>query len=247
MTRSTLKRTALALLAVVIQGCASLPPGTLRDPADPFERYNRAAFSFNDTVDRAVLRPVAVAYKTVTPDPLRRAVSNFFGNLSDIPTIANDLLQGKPTMAATHAGRVALNSTFGLLGLIDLATPMGLERQREDFGLTLGAWGFGSGPYLVLPLLGPSSVRDTAGLGVDFATDPVLRLRDHDVRNAAAALRIENQRAELLGIEKTLKSIELDPYVFMRDTYLARRRNAVEGDDPPAPMTEGESGHPAHE
>src|SRR5450755_209098 len=178
MTRTNSRLMTVVLLAAGLQGCASLPPGSVRDPGDPWERYNRAAYAFNDTVDRAVLKPVARGYKAATPDVVRQGVGNFFGNLSDIPTVANDVLQGQFKSAATHVGRVAINSTFGLLGLVDLATRMGMERQRADFGQTLGVWGLDSGPYLVLPLLGPSSVRDTAGLGVDFFTDPVLRVGD---------------------------------------------------------------------
>jgi phospholipid-binding lipoprotein MlaA len=231
MTQTISTRIAIMMLAVALQGCASLPPGSVPNPGDPWERYNRAAYSFNDTVDRAVLKPVAQAYKAVSPDVFRQAVGNFFGNLSDIPTAANDVLQGQLKQAATHVGRVVVNSTFGLLGLIDLATPMGMERQRADFGQTLGVWGLGSGPYLVLPLLGPSSVRDTAGLGVDYFTDPVLRLGDSTVREADAGLRVVDRRARVLAIEQTLKSIELDPYVFIRDGYLARRRNAVSHGD----------------
>jgi len=219
------------LLAAGFQGCASLPPGSIPNPGDPWERYNRAAYSFNDAVDRAVLKPVARGYRAATPDVVRQGVGNFFGNLSDIPTAANDVLQGQIKSAVTHLGRVAVNSTFGLLGLVDLATRMGMERQRADFGQTLGVWGLGSGPYLVLPLLGPSSVRDTAGLGVDFVTDPVLRLGDRTVQEAAGGLRLVDRRARVLDIEKTLTSIELDPYIFIRDGYLAMRRNAVNHGD----------------
>ena len=233
MTRTSLMRIAMALVAVVMHGCASLPPGSVRDPGDPFERYNRAAFSFNDAVDRAVLKPVAQAYEAVTPSFLRQAVGNFFDNLSDVSTVANDLLQGKPKMAATHTGRLAVNSTFGLLGLIDVATPMGLERQREDFGQTLGVWGFESGPYLVLPLLGPSSIHDTAGLSVDFATDPVFHLDGRGARAATAGPRAVNGRSRLLEAETTLKEIAFDPYLFTRDAYLTRRRSAVHDGDPP--------------
>src|SRR5450755_3440251 len=226
MTRTNSRLMTIVLLAAGLQGCASLPPGSVPNPGDPWERYNRAAWSFNDTVDRAVVKPVARAYKVV-----RQGVSNFFGNLSDIPTVANDILQGQIKSAASHLGRVAVNSTFGLLGLVDLATRMGMERQRADFEQTLGVWGLGSGPYLVLSPLGPSSVRDTAGLGVDFFTDPVLYLGDGTVREAAAGLRLVDRRARVLDIEKTLKSIELDPYIFVRDAYLARRRNAVDHGD----------------
>jgi phospholipid-binding lipoprotein MlaA len=231
MTRTNSRLMTIVLLAAGLQGCASLPPGSVPNPGDPWERYNRAAWSFNDTVDRAVVKPVARAYKAVTPDVVRQGVSNFFGNLSDIPTVANDVLQGQIKSAATHLGRVAVNSTFGLLGLMDLATRMGLERQRADFGQTLGVWGLDSGPYLVVPLFGPSSVRDTAGLGVDFFTDPVLRVGDPTFQEAAAGLRVVDRRAGVLAFEQTLTSIELDPYIFVRDGYLAMRRNAVNHGD----------------
>src|SRR5882757_2405336 len=203
----------LLTLASLLAGCASLPPGRSPDPQDPFERYNRAAFSFNDTIDRAVLKPVSQAYQAVMPSLVQRGVTNFFGNLSDVPTVINDLLQGKATMAATHLGRLAINTTFGLLGVVDVATPMGLERQREDFGQTLGSWGLASGPYLVLPILGPSSVRDALALPADFELDPVIHVSDTTWRYSLVATRAVQRRASLLETEKTLTSIELDPYL----------------------------------
>lgn len=232
---------ALLALASLLAGCASLPPGRSADPQDPFERYNRAAFSFNDAIDRAILKPVSQAYKVVMPSFVQRGVTNFFGNLSDIPTVVNDLLQGKGTMAATHLGRLALNTTFGLLGVVDVATPMGLERQREDFGQTLGRWGLASGPYLVLPILGPSSVRDASALPVDFGLDPVFHVSDTTWRYSLAATRVVQRRASFLEAEKTLTSIELDPYLFMRDAYLSRRRSLVYDGDPPDTADEGTS------
>jgi len=228
----------LFTLVSVLAGCAALPPGRTPDPHDPFERYNRAAFSFNDVVDRAVLKPVSQAYRAVTPVLLQRGIANFFGNLSDVPTALNDILQGKPKMAATHVGRFAVNSTFGLLGIFDIATPMGMSRQREDFGQTLGTWGFGSGPYLVLPILGPSSVRDTFGTAIDIGLDPLIHVKDGDWRLGLVGLRVIQQRAALLDPEKTLKSIELDPYLFIRDAYLSRRRNNVYDGNPPEPKEE---------
>jgi phospholipid-binding lipoprotein MlaA len=228
----------LFLLALTLGGCASLPPGRAPDPNDPFERYNRAAFSFNDALDRALFKPVAQAYKFVTPDFVQQGVANFFGNIADIPTAINDVLQGKPKQAATHVGRFAVNTTVGVLGLFDVAKSMGLERQREDFGQTLGTWGLGSGPYLVLPVFGPSSVRDTFGLVADFGLDPIVYIKDDGWKYGLGALRVVEQRASVLDIEKTLKSIEIDPYLFTRDAYLTRRRNSVyDGNPPDVPET----------
>jgi phospholipid-binding lipoprotein MlaA len=227
---------SLLALASLLAGCASLPPGRSPDPQDPFERYNRAAFSFNDAIDRVILKPVSQAYNAVMPSFVQRGVTNFFGNLSDAPTAVNDLLQGKATMAATHLGRLAINTTFGLLGVLDLATPMGLERQREDFGQTLGRWGLASGPYLVLPILGPSSVRDASALPADFALDPVIHVSDTTWRYSLMATRTVQRRASFLEAEKALTSIELDPYLFMRDAYLSRRRSLVYDGDPPEPQ-----------
>jgi phospholipid-binding lipoprotein MlaA len=223
----------LALLALAFTGCASLPPGREPDPKDPFERYNRAAFSFNDALDRAILKPVARAYKFVTPDLVQQGVANFFGNIGDIPTAVNDILQGKPKQAVTHVGRFALNTTVGVLGLFDVASAMGLERRREDFGQTLGTWGLGSGPYVVLPVFGPSSVRDTFGLVADFGLDPLVYVRDDGWRYGLVGLRAIEQRASVLDIEKTFKAIEIDPYLFTRDAYLTRRRNSVYDGNPP--------------
>jgi phospholipid-binding lipoprotein MlaA len=223
----------LLALASLLAGCASLPPGRSPDPHDPFERYNRAAFGFNDAIDKAILKPVSQAYRAVLPSFVQRGVTNFFDNLSDVPTAVNDVLQGKVTMAATHLGRLAINTTFGLLGVVDVATAMGLERQREDFGQTLGKWGLASGPYLVLPILGPSSVRDAAALPADFGLDPVIHVSDTTWRYSLVATRAVEQRASLLQAEKTLTSIELDPYLFMRDAYPARRRSLVYDGNPP--------------
>ncbi|HEX6704103.1 MAG TPA: VacJ family lipoprotein [Albitalea sp.] len=217
----------LLLLACLLGGCASLPEGKSLDPQDPFERFNRASFSFNDGVDRAVLKPVATTYKAVTPQVVQTGVTNFFGNLSDIPSALNALLQAKPKSAATDLARVAINSTLGLLGLVDVASPMGLERRREDFGLTLGAWGVGDGPYLVLPFLGPSSGRDAAGLVVDWPTDPLMHIDDTQWRAGLLGLRVADRRAGLLQAEKALDAAAFDRYLLVRDAYLARRASLV--------------------
>jgi phospholipid-binding lipoprotein MlaA len=219
------------LLAVIVSlcGCASLPPGKTLDPQDPFERFNRASDGFNETLDKAMLKPVAKAYKTVTPGFVQTGIANFFGNLSDIPTAFNDVLQARPKAAVVHVARVGINSTIGLLGLIDFATGMGLPRERQDFGLTFGAWGADSGPYLVLPLLGPSSVRDAAGLPLDWATDPVMLIRgDIAARNTAAATRAIDRRAGVLGADQVVEDAAFDKYLLVRDAYLAHRKSRVE-------------------
>ena len=213
--------------AVLFTGCATLPDGSTRSATDPFERFNRSTFAFNDTVDRIVLKPVARTYDKVVPHVVQQGVSNSFGNVSDLPTAANDVLQGKPRLALEHLTRFVVNSTIGVLGLFDVATQMGIDRRREDFGQTLGSWGVTSGPYLVLPLLGSSSVRDALALPVDYELDPVGYIRRVDLRLGLDALRVVQERASFLKVERTVESIELDPYVFRRDFYLARRRNAI--------------------
>ena len=224
--RAVLTATAAA---TVLAGCA-----TSGNPKDPIEGYNRAMFSFNETVDKAVIKPVAQGYNYVTPQPVQTGVSNFFGNLADIWTSVNNLLQGKPGDALSDAGRVLINSTVGILGLFDVATPMGLEKNEEDFGQTLGRWGVGDGAYVVLPILGPRTVRDTVGLAADIYTDPV---RDADAhrgyRNTAIALRAIDTRADLLKAEDALEAAALDKYAYVRDAYLQHRRSAIYDGNPP--------------
>lgn len=219
---------AATAAATVLAGCA-----TSGNPKDPIEGYNRAMFSFNETVDKAVIKPVAQGYNYVTPQPVQTGVSNFFGNLADIWTSVNNLLQGKPGDALSDAGRVLVNSTVGILGIFDVATPMGLEKHEEDFGQTLGRWGVGDGAYVVLPILGPRTVRDTVGFAADFYVDPV---RDHDNigrRNAAIALRAIDTRADLLKAEDALEAAALDKYAYVRDAYLQHRRSAIYDGNPP--------------
>ncbi|WP_280155042.1 VacJ family lipoprotein [Piscinibacter sp. XHJ-5] len=217
------------LLAVALAGCASLPPGKTPDPQDPFERFNRTSEGFNETLDKVLLKPVAKAYETVAPGFVQTGIANFFGNLSDIPTALNDGLQGRPKAAGVHAARVAINSTIGLLGFIDFATGMGLPRERQDFGLTFGAWGADSGPYLVLPFFGPSSVRDTLGLPLDWAADPLMLIHGNvAARNAAAATRTVDRRAGVLGADQVVEDAAFDKYLLVRDAYLAHRKSRVE-------------------
>lgn len=219
----------VAVLAA--SGCATV---SQPHPADPLEGWNRGVQTFNDRVDEAVLQPVARGYRDVVPQALRTGVTNFFGNLGDVWSVVNHVLQGKPEPALTMTMRVGLNTVFGIAGLLDIATEAGLDRQSEDFGQTLGRWGLPPGPYLVLPLLGPSSVRDTAGLPLDMAATSVSPLGVEDGHLwAATALRVVNTRANLLGATRLIDDIALDRYRFLRDGYLARRRNLVYDGDPP--------------
>jgi len=221
----------LSLLSVILfSGCASV-----NNPRDPLEPFNRAMYQVNDGLDKVVMKPVATVYRTVLPQMVRTGVTNFFNNLHDIITALNNLLQGKVTDSVSDIGRIAVNSTVGVLGLIDVGTEIGLEKHREDFGQTLGRWGFGSGAYLQLPLLGPSSIRDGVGLFADSKIDPVkLIWRDHiPTRNSLWGLYYVNLRANLLDSTKILDEAALDPYEFQRDAYLQRRRNLVYDGNPP--------------
>jgi phospholipid-binding lipoprotein MlaA len=230
MRTKPLRQAALALgVTVLLAGCAG------PNPRDPYESYNRAMFSFNDTVDTYALKPVATGYKKVTPGFVQTGVSNFFGNLADAWTGVNNLLQGKGQDGMSDLSRFALNSTLGIVGLFDIASEAGLQKHKEDFGQTLGVWGLSSGPYLVLPILGPSTVRDTVALPVDISGD-IWRYKDPtNVRNIGTALRVVDTRAGLLDASSLLEDAALDRYEFLRDGYLQRRESQVhpDGDDMP--------------
>lgn len=219
---------ALALLA---------PVALARDDGqvnDPLEGFNRGVQSFNDGLDNAVLKPVATTYRDVVPSFARTAIGNFFGNLGDGWSAVNHLLQGKLEPALNMTLRMAVNTTFGLGGLLDVAGEAGLERQSEDFGQTLGVWGVPAGPYLVLPLFGPSSLRDAGGRVVDMQPEVAPRYtHDEAVRNGALVLNVVDTRASLLGATRLLDDIALDRYSFIRDAYLARRLNQVYDGNPP--------------
>lgn len=216
------------LALVLVQGCATGPNA---NPADPLEPINRTIFSINDGLDRAIVKPVATAYKKIMPSPVRTGVTNFFGNLSDAWSVVNNLLQFKPVQAGDSLARVALNTSFGLGGLLDFATEANIQKHTADFGQTLGVWGLASGPYLVLPVLGPSSARDAGGLAVDFFVgDFVIQGIDNDAtRYSLIVLRAVNQRANLLGAGDVLEQAALDKYSFMREVYLRHRRSMVGG------------------
>lgn len=213
----------ILLMLTVVTGCASVNA----PKADPLEGLNRTTFKVNETVDDYVLKPVAKGYQAVTPGFVRSGVSNAFSNIGDVGTSVNNLLQGKPANAISDVGRFLVNSTLGVLGLFDVATGMGLEKHEEDFGQTLGRWGVGSGPFLVLPILGPSTLRDTAAKPVDSYTGYTRYMGHVPTRNSTQALDIINFRANLLNTTSTLDEASLDKYQFIRDAYLQRRLSQV--------------------
>jgi phospholipid-binding lipoprotein MlaA len=229
-----LKRWSLGALLVALSalsaGCATGPNA---NPKDPFEPMNRSISSFNDTVDDNLLKPVAVGYRDYTPQFVQTGVGNFFRNISDMFSTVNNGLQFKGRETAESLMRVVVNTTFGIYGLFDVATPIGLERHPEDFGQTLGYWGVPDGPYLVLPLLGPSTLRDTSVLPVEFAVDPVSNYDNLPVRHVAVATRIVDKRASLLQATNFLSDAAIDKYSFSRDSYLQYRRNQVYDGSPP--------------
>jgi phospholipid-binding lipoprotein MlaA len=221
----------LGLLSLtLLGGCAST-----KNPRDPLEPLNRAVYVINDGLDKVLLKPVATVYKTVLPQFIRTGVTNFYNNLYDVLTALNNLLQGKVGDAVSDVGRIVVNTTVGLAGFIDVATEVGLEKHKEDFGQTLGRWGLNSGPYLQIPFFGPSSFRDGLGSAVDFKLDPIrLIWRNHmRTRNIVWGLYVINLRANLLDSTKILDEAALDPYEFQRDAYLQRRRNLVYDGNPP--------------
>lgn len=241
-TGTYLLAAALLGAATATQAQAPAPPvpaqatagGSDARPAnDPLEPYNRAMFSFNDALDRTVLTPVARGYVNVVPELVRNGVSNVFGNFSDAWSAINQWLQGKGEAGATMTMRVVTNSFFGIAGLFDVASDLGMDRQSEDFGQTLGRWGLPAGPYFVWPLLGPSTVRDSFGRPLDLAWSPTM-LTQHDLtRYSISGLNLIDTRANLLGATRVVDGIALDKYTFIRDAYIARRRNLVYDGDPP--------------
>ncbi|MGH8808983.1 MAG: MlaA family lipoprotein [Noviherbaspirillum sp.] len=222
-------------VAIGLAGCAAT------NPKDPFEGFNRAMFDFNDTLDKAAIKPAAEAY-THLPSFVQTGVNNFFGNLGDVWTAANNLLQGKLADGMSDVMRVAVNTTFGLVGLLDIGTEAGLTKHNEDFGQTLGKWGLKSGPYVVLPILGSSTLRDTAATPLDFAGNPLSEVRPVHWRNTGAVLRGIDQRAALLGASTLIEEAALDRYVFIRDAYLQRRQNQVYDGNPPESAYEHDVG-----
>jgi phospholipid-binding lipoprotein MlaA len=217
-------RAAAALAFTLVQGCATGPEAVASDPLEPF---NRSIFNFNDRVDRAVVKPVATAYRDVTPKPIRTGVSNVFANLADAWSIVNNALQLKGEAAADSLFRFTTNSVWGLGGIFDVASEMQIPRHSEDFGQTLGHWGVPAGVYLVLPVLGPSTVRDTVGTVVDFNGNLATRGSNVAFRNTVSSVGIVNARANLLDAGDLLDQVALDKYSFARDVYLQRRRSLI--------------------
>jgi phospholipid-binding lipoprotein MlaA len=221
----------MLLFTMLLGGCATVEGPA--DPEDPFESFNRTMYQFNDSLDRAVVKPVAQGYNAIMPTPANKAVSNFFSNLDDVIVIFNDLLQFKISQAAHDSARVFFNTTIGLLGFIDVASGMELPKHNEDFGQTLGYWGVDSGPYIVWPFFGPSNPRDTVGLVADAYVNPLYDIEpDHD-RYWLTALNIVDTRAGLLSAGKVLEEAALDPYLFVRDAYLQRRQHLIHDGNPP--------------
>ncbi|AYQ41990.1 ABC transporter [Burkholderia aenigmatica] len=212
---------ATVAASAVLTGCAT---GPNRNPNDPLEPMNRAMYTFNDTVDTNIAQPIAKGYQKVTPTPVRTAISNFFSNLGDLGNIANNLLQLRITDATEDLMRVAMNSVFGVAGLIDIATPAGLPKHHQDFGLTMARWGVPSGPYLVLPVFGPSTIRDGVGRAVDVRFN-LLNYIEPAARNPMYIAQFISARSDLLGATDLLKQAALDPYSFVRDAYLQQRKS----------------------
>ena len=236
MATATARLAAVATLAL-LGACATVPPaGTAAQPAqqiDPWENWNRKVYAFNEAVDDAVLKPVATAYRDVVPQLVRTGIGNVLGNIYDVWSTANHLLQGKAQSGLEMGMRVLTNTFFGLAGLLDPASEMGLTRRPEDFGQTLGRWGLPNGPFLVLPLLGPSSVRDSTGLLVDRQLSPSTLPHTDAGRYGTTALEVVHTRATLLQTTQLLDEVSLDKYAFIRDAYLARRRDALYDGAPP--------------
>lgn len=230
MMLQAVKSIVLCSVVVLLMGCASGPQARKEDPLEP---WNRQVFRFNDAVDRAVLKPVATTYQKVTPRPIRSGVRNFFANLKDGWSVINNALQLKGQNAVDSLSRFGINTFLGLGGVLDIASELGIERHTKDFGHTLGYWGVPSGPYLVLPLMGPSTLRDTAALPVDSSGNLANQLPEESARNALLVVRVVDTRANLLRASDMLEQVALDEYAFARDSYLQFRRNAIYDGNPP--------------
>ena len=225
-------------IATVLVCCASIPAGVEPSPNDPWEPFNRSVFEFNENLDAYFLKPVVTGYRFVLPEFVRDGIYNFFSNYNDIYTALNNLLQGKPSDAFSDLMRVVVNTTFGLGGFIDMATPGGLEKHKEDWGQTFGVWGVPSGPYVVLPFFGPSSVRDTFGTAADLETDYFFKyIPDVGLRNSVTGLRVVNARNTYYEAGDLLNGAAIDKYSFLRDAYIQRREYQInEGREDEEPL-----------
>lgn len=225
------KNIILLLSLTLLCACATVPGGPTE--GDPFESYNRAMFSFNDGLDEYFLKPIAQGYDAVLPGPIKTGISNFFSNLGDIFVILNDLLQFKFAQALEDTGRFIFNSTIGLYGLIDVATPMGLNKHNEDFGQTLATWGVSDGPYIVLPFLGPRTLRGTTDVFVEPQFDPIYDIEKDETLYGAIFLRTVDFRYRLLKASNIAEQAAIDKYSFIRDAYLQHRKNLIHDGNPP--------------
>lgn len=239
-TKSIIYSLSILMLMNIISGCVSIKGPT--DPHDTFEGYNRAVYEFNEDFDKAIAEPVAKFYEKVVPIPINKGITNFFSNINDVQVLANDLLQLKFVQAAHDAARIFFNTTIGLLGFFDVASHMDFPKHHEDFGQTLAFWGVPNGPYFVLPFFGPSTIRDSIGLGTDYAYfSPIFnRIDKTATQNSLFALDFLDTRADLLGATRLLGIAALDPYVFTREAYLQKRRYLIYDGDPP-PLEDFES------
>ena len=233
-----LKHFLIVSIAAVLVGCASIPAGVEPSPHDPWESFNRSVFEFNEGLDAYILKPVVSGYRFILPEFIREGVYNFFSNYSDIYTALQNLLQGKPDYAFSDLIRVVVNTTFGLGGLIDMATPGGLQKHKEDWGQTFGVWGIPAGPYVVLPFFGPSSVRDTFGTVADLESDYLFSyVKDIGLRNSITGLRVVNARNTYYEAGDLLDGAAIDKYSFMRDAYIQRREYQInQGRDDEEPL-----------
>jgi phospholipid-binding lipoprotein MlaA len=218
------------VVSVALQGCATVPQPHARDP---IESFNRAVFGFNEVVDKAVIKPVASGYKAVTPNWFRKGVGNFFNNLEDMWSAVNNGLQGRGLEFSDSVGRVMVNSTIGLLGVVDVASDLNIERHTADFGLTLGRWGVPPGPYVVLPFFGPRTLREVAGMPVDTRGMPVYNIGDQETRTLLPIVDVIDLRAKYLNASDVLEGAALDAYSFRRDAYFQRQRNIQYDGNPP--------------
>ena len=223
-----IRRLATLLAAALLAGCAATP-----SRVDPLEPFNRAMFEVNDVAEKVVIKPVVSAYTTVIPSPVRTAVSNVFGNIEDLFSAVNGLLQGKPDKAGNDLGRVMVNTLWGLGGLIDVATDAGIERGNEDFGQTFGFWGLGQGPYLFIPFFGPTTIRDGSGFLIRVAAGPVGFIPDVPVRNSLYGVGYVDLQAQAKEARAVVDTAALDRYRFIRNAYLQKRRYDVFDGEPP--------------
>lgn len=218
------------LISLVASGCATTQTGEVSDPLEPI---NRGIYAFNEKADEYVIKPVAKGYRWITPAFVDRGISNFFSNLDDVVVFVNDVLQFKFNQAASDGGRFLVNSTIGILGFIDVATDMGMPKHNEDFGQTLGAYGVGPGPYLVIPILGPSNLRDAFGSYADTYVDPIYYIEDYDARMATLALKGIDLRADNISTKNIIDEAALDSYSFVRSGFMQRRNYLIYDGNPP--------------